>query len=71
MLHLRGAPALSGSRSSELLRKIRVVVPAVTGLTAHFEHFVRLREGNENLDEAAFEVLRQLLTYGPRRFDDD
>ena len=66
MLHLRGAPALSGSRSSELLRKIRAITPAVTGLSAHFEHFIQLREATDRLKGPGFDVLRQLLTYGPR-----
>ncbi|MCH2187665.1 phosphoribosylformylglycinamidine synthase, partial [Myxococcota bacterium] len=67
MLHLRGAPALSGSRASELLRNIRAIAPAVTGLTAHFEHFIQLRDGSGNLSDDALEIVRQLLTYGPRR----
>ena len=69
MLHLRGAPALSGSRSSALLRKIQAIAPAVTGLSAHFEHFVQLREGTDRLDKNGLEVLQQLLTYGPRASD--
>ena len=66
MLHLRGAPALSGSRSSELLRKIRTLLPAVSDLSAEFQHFVELTPGTEALESDSLDVLQQLLTYGPR-----
>ncbi|MDP6981328.1 MAG: phosphoribosylformylglycinamidine synthase [Myxococcota bacterium] len=63
MLHLRGAPALSEARRRALEARIRSHVPALQRLTAHFVHFVDLKEP---LDEHATATLYRLLEYGPR-----
>jgi phosphoribosylformylglycinamidine synthase len=63
MLILRGAPALSTFRREKLLAKLQHSVSGVSGLSAHFVHFVQLREP---LDADEQQVLEALLTYGPR-----
>jgi len=63
MLILRGAPALSDFRLQKLLNQIQQRNPAFCGISAHFIHFVDVRETLNN-DET--DVLNQLLTYGSR-----
>ncbi|MBW2231042.1 MAG: phosphoribosylformylglycinamidine synthase [Deltaproteobacteria bacterium] len=63
MLHLRGAPAHSPSRTLRLQRSIQAEVPALRALQAEFVHFAQL---SEPLDERELEVLERLLDYGPR-----
>ncbi|MDQ2075370.1 phosphoribosylformylglycinamidine synthase [Marinimicrobium sp. ABcell2] len=63
MLILHGAPALSAFRLEKLLAKLQHAVPGISGLAAHYVHFIELREpliGGEQ------QVLEALLTYGPR-----
>ena len=67
MLHLRGAPALSGSRSASLLRTIQDVAPEISGLGADFAHFVHFAPAAPSLTSDEERVLQQLLHYGPRR----
>ncbi|MCK2041390.1 phosphoribosylformylglycinamidine synthase [Chromohalobacter sp. TMW 2.2308] len=64
MLELRGAPALSAFRHAKLLAALRDAVPEVEALHADYVHFV---DHQEALDDAAQEVLAQLLSYGPVR----
>ncbi|MFP6638889.1 MAG: phosphoribosylformylglycinamidine synthase, partial [Myxococcota bacterium] len=62
MLHLRGAPALSPSRSTKLLESLRGQGSGITSVRAEFAHFATL---SESLDEFETDVLERLLTYGP------
>ena len=63
ILSLRGAPALSPFRRDKLLAEMRARVPAITGVTALYWHFVAL-DGELKTHEQT--VLARLLTYGPR-----
>ncbi len=63
MLHLQGAPALSDFRIAKLLNRLRAREPAITGLGSRFVHFIDVRRA---LTGEEMDVLRQLLTYGPR-----
>lgn len=63
MLTLPGAHALSAFRISKLLAAIRAREAAVTALTAQFVHFIHARSA---LSDAQQDLLRTLLTYGPR-----
>src|SRR5690554_3734516 len=63
MLILRGAPALSTFRREKLLTRLQQSVSGLTALSAHYVHFVQLREPL-NAEEQT--VLEALLTYGPR-----
>ena len=67
MLHLRGAPALSASRSAILLRTIQDLAPEISGLGADFAHFVHLSSSAPSLTPDEKQVLQRLLHYGPRR----
>lgn len=67
MLHLRGAPALSASRSANLLRTIQDLAPEISGLGADFAHFVHLSPSAPSLTPDEKQVLQRLLHYGPRR----
>ena len=67
MLHLRGAPAFSASRSATLLKTLQGVAPEITGLSADFAHFVQLDPSSPALGPDDEHVLGQLLRYGPRR----
>ncbi len=58
MLQLPGAPAFSSFRIRKLVQRIRTAVPEVSGLSAHFVHFVELEQ---ELSAAQHEVLQQLL----------
>ena len=42
MLHLRGAPAFSPSRSAKLLETLQAQDPAVTEVRAEFVHFAKV-----------------------------
>lgn len=63
MLILRGAPALSSFRSQKLLSTLQARVPGVAGVSSEFVHFVKVAEPLTN-DQS--NVLKQLLTYGPK-----
>ena len=70
MLQIPGAPALSAFRIAKLLARLRALEPRspmgqprVTGLDSRFVHFVDLQR---SLDSAELDVLKRLLTYGPR-----
>ena len=63
LLALPGAPALSGFRIEKLLARVRAAEPAVTGLRAHYMHFIALERP---LSRAELDILEQLLTYGSR-----
>jgi len=62
MLHLRGAPAFSPSRSAKLLETLQGQDRAVTGVCAEFAHFAKV---SSPLEEREAETLAQVLTYGP------
>jgi phosphoribosylformylglycinamidine synthase len=68
MPHLRGGPAFSEFRSHKLLQQIRERVPDVARIAADFLHITELEERLTGEEQA---ILEQLLTYGPRRLDDD
>ena len=68
MPHLRGGPALSEFRSHKLLQQIRERVPEVVRIAAVFLHITELEERLTGEEQG---ILEQLLTYGPRRRDDD
>ncbi len=57
-----GSSALSPFRLKKRLLEIQQQVPQLASISAHYVHFVDL---NAELDEAAADILRQLLTYGP------
>jgi len=63
MLILRGAAALSSFRTQKLLNTLKQQVPAVTGISSEFVHFANV---SAPLNEAQNQVLKQLLTYGPK-----
>jgi phosphoribosylformylglycinamidine synthase len=63
ILELAGAPALSHFRIAKLLDRLTALDAAITGLTAHFVHFV---EVSRELTAQEQDVLVRLLTYGPR-----
>ena len=63
LLSLPGAPALSPFRRDKRLAEMRASVPALTGVTALFWHFVAL---DGELDARGHAVLERLLTYGPK-----
>lgn len=63
MLILRGAPALSTFRTQKLLANVQQLVPAVTALTAEYVHFADV---SAPLTDDQHQVLKQLLTYGPK-----
>lgn len=67
MLQLRGAPALSSFRRSQLLTRLQAELPAVTGLYAEFVHFADLAadQNVDGLNPEQREVLDSLLRYGP------
>jgi phosphoribosylformylglycinamidine synthase len=64
MLSLSGAPALSPFRIAKLLARLAALDPSVSGLTSRFVHFVDV---SRELAEREARILRELLTYGPRR----
>ena len=68
MLILRGAPALSTFRREKLLTRLQQSVSGLTALSAHYVHFIQLREPL-SADEQT--VLNALLTYGPRTAEDE
>ncbi|MEH6358167.1 MAG: phosphoribosylformylglycinamidine synthase [Pseudomonadales bacterium] len=63
MLELRGAPALSPFRLAKLLEQLQSSVPQVSGVYAEFVHLVDV---NGELSASELDVLKQLLTYGPK-----
>ncbi len=63
MLQLPGSPALSAFRIAKLLARLRAADGAVQRLTARYLHFVDV---TRNLEPAELEILKRLLTYGPR-----
>ena len=63
VLALPGAPALSGFRIDKLLARLRLLEPAVGGVSARFVHFVALERG---LSAQERQRLERLLSYGPR-----
>ncbi len=64
MLRLDGPPALSPFRLDKLLAALSAREPRVRGLGARFVHFV---DATRLLEAGELELLRKLLTYGPRR----
>jgi phosphoribosylformylglycinamidine synthase len=66
-LRLPGPPALSTFRIDKLLPALQAVVPAVSGLTARFEHIIDLES---ELSEDELQVLHELLHYGPATVGD-
>ena len=63
ILTLPGTPALSGFRLDKLLARLRLLEPAVGGVSARFVHFVAL---DRALTAQERERLERLLSYGPR-----
>lgn len=63
MLELRGAPALSPFRLTKLLEQLEAHVPQVGGVYAEFVHLVDVAG---ELSASELDVLKQLLTYGPK-----
>jgi phosphoribosylformylglycinamidine synthase len=63
MFSLIGAPALSEFRLDRLLRVLRSHNPRVTGLASRWLHFI---DAARPLADSELELLKQLLTYGPR-----
>jgi phosphoribosylformylglycinamidine synthase len=64
MLHLRGSSALSESRNTRLLDRIREQIPTVIDLRAEFAHFAQI---DGDLSSREREILERILEYGPRR----
>ncbi len=67
MLTLPGAQALSAFSSHKLLQNIQSHLPAVKAIHSKFYHFIDL---SEPLTDDELEVLKRLLTYGPRTEED-
>ncbi len=66
MLLLPGSPALSDFRLRKLLDTIKARYPQVCGLSSRYLHLADL---TTSLSDAEQQVLRALLTYGPREQD--
>ena len=62
MKTLRGAPALSDFRVKKLLSQCAELKLPVTDIYAEFTHFAHI---SSNLNDEEFQVLQQLLKYGP------
>ena len=62
ILHMRGAPALSGFRHDKLLPRLRQYVPAITHVYAEYQHFAALTGVLSDNDKLS---LDRILTYGP------
>jgi len=58
-----GSPALSQFRLEKRLQEIQQLVPAVTALSSHYQHFVDV---SAPLDDDAVSVIQKLLSYGPQ-----
>ena len=63
MLLIPGSPALSDFRLQKLLGSIRGAIPQVQGISSRYMHFADLAV---ELNAAEQQVLKSLLTYGPR-----
>jgi phosphoribosylformylglycinamidine synthase len=63
MLRFRGAPALSDFRLNKLQRRLAAELGTAVGIYAEFVHFADL---DEPLRAEEQEVLRRVLSYGPR-----
>ena len=63
MISLRGSSALSSFKSKKILDAIRQSAPAIETLHAEFWHFV-WHDGA--LTVAEYNILQQILTYGPK-----
>jgi phosphoribosylformylglycinamidine synthase len=66
MIEIAGAAAFTPARLQKRLAAVCVRNPGVTGLRAHFAHFVDV-DGELSADDRR--VLERLLTYGPRTID--
>ena len=62
MKTLRGAPALSDFRVKKLLAQCTELQLPVTDIYAEFTHFAHI---SAELSDEEFQVLQQLLKYGP------
>ena len=67
VMHLYGSAALSPFRRLKALAEIQSVVPAITGIHTQFIHSTA---ATESLSAKEQEVLKRLLTYGPK-IDDE
>ncbi|MGI9307963.1 MAG: phosphoribosylformylglycinamidine synthase, partial [Gammaproteobacteria bacterium] len=63
MLQLLGPPALSSFRLAKLLPELAEIAPAVSAVSAYFEHFLDLERP---LESRELDVVEELLRYGPR-----
>jgi phosphoribosylformylglycinamidine synthase len=63
ILELTGAPALSRFRLDKVFETLRARDARVRGISARYLHLVQL---SASLERQQYEVLRGLLTYGPR-----
>ncbi|MDR5170964.1 phosphoribosylformylglycinamidine synthase [Methylobacillus flagellatus] len=63
MISLRGSAALSPFRIEKILAALKGAAPRITHLYAEFWHFAW---SDQPLSDAQQEVLKQILTYGPR-----
>ncbi|MEO8838547.1 MAG: hypothetical protein ABI351_07520, partial [Herbaspirillum sp.] len=61
MLILPGSNALSAFRSAHLLTQLQVIAPAITAVSARYQHFV---DTSSELEADDLGRLRELLTYG-------
>ncbi|GIK33743.1 MAG: phosphoribosylformylglycinamidine synthase [Gammaproteobacteria bacterium] len=62
MLEIAGSPALSAFRRERLLASLHAAVPRISGLEAHYLHYVDVARP---LTAAEAAVLGELLRYGP------
>ena len=63
MLTIAGPAAETSFRLDKLAREIAGVLPAITGVSAHFEHYIRLEQ---SLSDQQERILRALLDYGDK-----
>ena len=68
MLILRGGPALSTFRLRKQLEAVQAISPEVCHLYAEYIHFIDLEQALSDDQQA---VLERLLTYGPRREEEE
>ena len=62
MLTLQGAAALSSFRIAKILHDLRTIAPEITGIFGRYVHLVDVAD---ELSDGQYNVLKQLLTYGP------
>ncbi len=64
----RGGAALSDFRRTKLLAKLQAADPSVSGIQTEYIHFA---DSEKQLDAAQEKILRELITYGEEKIDEE